>query len=186
MLYRVFPFVPGAGAAEDGGPLHVVRALQGGGRHDNPQAYGALYASRSAQSAVAERIQRFRGRTLAEAHLRRADGTRYALAAIEDEGLDRPLVDLDDPRELVRRDLRPSWVATRDRTVTRPIALSIFAEGAAGLGWWSTLDAEWSNVTLFAERTRRRLRLAGDPEPLTLVMPALRAAARALGIRLAG
>src|SRR6266480_8059192 len=120
MLYRVFPMDPGAGPAEEGGALFVARAMQGGGRHDNPHRYGALYASREPESAVAERIQPFLGQVLAEADLRRADGRRYAVAALDDSGL-TGVVDLDDPAELSRRGIRPSSVATHDRAVTQAI-----------------------------------------------------------------
>ena len=151
MLFRVFPLDPGAGATDDGGALFVPRGYQGANRHDNPDRYGALYASRHSLSAVAERLQGFRGRTLADEDLVSARGLRYALAAIDDSGAGS-LVDLDDPRELVRLDRRPSSIATRHRQVTQPVALAIFEEGALGLSWWSALEASWTNVTLFADR----------------------------------
>jgi RES domain-containing protein len=183
VLFRVFPLIPGAGPSEDGGPLFVPRSLQGSSRHDNPGSYGALYASRRAESAVAERIQPFRGRELTSAHLRRADGRRYALASIDDAGLGG-VVDLDDPQELSRRGLRPSTVATRNRAVTQPVALAIFEEGSYGFAWWSTLEAAWTNVTLFAERAVPELALAGAPEPLSLDHPVVTAAARLVGVKI--
>ena len=183
MLYRTFPLDPAAGPTEDGGPLFVARALQGTSRHDNPDRYGALYLTRLAESAVAERIQDYRGRRLTEAHLRRADGRLYALAAI-DESLLGIVPDLDDPAELLARSLRPSQVATRNRAVTQRIALSIFEDGAEGLGWWSTLEASWPNVTLFAERASPKLSLAAEPEILSVGHPVVRAAADRLGIAL--
>ena len=183
MLYRVFPARDGADPAEDGGPLFVARALQGPSRHDNPDRYGALYATRVALSAVAERLLRFRGQRLSDADLVRADGRRYALAAIDDAAL-TTVPDLDDPEELVRRRLRPSWVATSDRSVTQPIALQAFDEGAEGLAWWSTIEAGWSNVTLFAERAIPRLRVHGRAEGLTTVHPLVRAAAARFGVAL--
>ena len=156
MLYRVFPQLPAAGPMEWGGALYVARVRQGVGRHDNPLQYGALYVSRSPESAVAESIQKFRGQTLTDADLELVDGRRYALAAIDDAALPAAglqTVDLDEPRELVQRDLRPSRIATRLRERTQPVALAIFDEGAAGIGWWSTLEASWPNVTLFAPRS---------------------------------
>ena len=57
-LFRVFPLLSGAAPTEDGGALHVARALQGPGRHDNPDRYGALYVSRVPDAAVAERLVR--------------------------------------------------------------------------------------------------------------------------------
>jgi len=183
VLYRVFPWQPGAADTEPGGALYVPRGAQGGGRHDNPDRYGALYASRSPESAVAERLQAFRGEIVADEDLGLPGGRRYALAALDDEGIG-PLIDLDDPAELVSRGLRPSTVATLRRAMTRRMALRIFEEGGSGFGWWSTLEASWPNVTLFAERAVSRLRLEEDPEPLSVHHPAVWVAADTLGIRL--
>ena len=185
MLYRVFPHRPGAGPGEPGGPLYVARDRQGAGRHDNPDHYGALYASASAESAVAERIQAFRGQMLADQDLTRTDGTSLALAGFDDARLaQRGVVDLDEPRELTRRRLRPSRVATGYREVTQPMALAIHAEGVPGFAWWSALEASWRNVTLFAELAVPLLASAGDPQPLTVESPEVRAAAELLGIEL--
>ena len=132
---------------------------------------------------MAEAIQAFRGQELSAESLVRPDGSRRALAAIDDAELP-PLVDLDDPRVLVARRLRPSGVATGVRRVTQRIAADAFEGGATGLSWWSTLESSWTNVTLFAER------LAGLPPVieatvLTLDHPALVEAAERLGVRLA-
>ena len=183
MLYRVFPSLPGAGAREAGGPLHVPREHQGAGRHDNPEHYGALYVSRVAVSAVAERIQAFRGQTLVDADLARIGGARLALVAFDDAGL-QGVVELDDPAELLARELRPSMIATRRRNVTRAIALRLYTEDAPGFAWWSALEAGWPNVTLFAERTVPKLVPVGEPQLLTVQHPSVRAAAGALGVRL--
>jgi hypothetical protein len=174
---------PGADPTEDGGPLFVARNLQGSSRHDNPDRYGALYATREPLSAVAERLLRFRGQTLADADLIRADGRAYALARIDDSGVG-DVADLDDPQELVVRRLRPSWVATADRSVTQPIALQIFREGRAGLVWWSTVESSWPNITLFAERAIPRLRLSGSPEVLSTTHVLIRTVADRFGIGL--
>jgi hypothetical protein len=183
VLYRVFPHLPGRESLEEGGPLFVPRERQGTGRHDNPDHYGALYVSRSAESAVAERIQSFRGQSLSDGDMTRRDGARYALIALNDAGL-TDVVDLDDPSELVRRDLRPSGVATRKRQATQGMARSLYEEGGPGFSWWSTLEATWANVTLFAERAVPALSVEGDSEPLSIQHPAVRTAAGLLGIRL--
>lgn len=162
--------------------MFVPRERQGAGRHDNPERYGALYASREPISAVAEAIQHFRGQQIADVDLTFRDGRRLALATFDDSRVGM-LVDLDDPRVLVERGLRPSSVATRDRRRTQAIALDAFRDGAHGLSWWSALEASWTNVTLFAERAGRHLVLAQEPEPLALGHPMVVAAASALGIR---
>jgi RES domain-containing protein len=180
LLYRVFPWNPESAAASPGGALHVPRSRQGTGRHDNPDRYGALYMSRSAESAVAERIASFRGQQLVDDDFVVAAG-RYALAAVDDSNLGN-LVDLDDPTELVARSLRPSRVATLERSITQTMAAALFDEGIAGFGWWSTLNADWANVTLFAERAVAELTLASEPEPLSIAHPAVVAVAPMVGV----
>ena len=61
------------------------------------------------------------------------------------------LIDLDDPKVLLRGRLRPSVVATRQRALTQPQARTLFERNrnANGLRWWSTYEAGWMNVTLF-------------------------------------
>jgi hypothetical protein len=94
------------------------------------------------------------------------------------------VLDLDDPSNLVARDLRPSGVATRARRPTQRLALRLYEEGVDGLEWWSTIEASWINVTLFADRIGGRLSVVGEPEPLTLDHPAVREAAEAVGVLL--
>jgi hypothetical protein len=105
------------------------------------------------------------------------------MVAFDDSGL-TGLVELDDPRNLLARDLRPSTVATRARKVTQRWAREIHEEGVAGFEWWSTIEASWINVTLFADRAHERVALAADPEPLSLAHPAVRDAAEAVGVLL--
>jgi hypothetical protein len=180
MLYRVFPWREDARLTSPGGALYVPRSRQGTGRHDNPDRYGALYMSRSPESAIAERIASFRGQELSDDDFTVAGG-RYALAAVDDANLGA-VVDLDDPAELVARSLRPSRVATLDRTATQPIAAGLFEEGIDGFGWWSTLNADWANVTLFAERAVPELTLASEPEPLSIAHPAVVGVAPMVGV----
>src|SRR5262249_23680519 len=92
------------------------------------------------------------------------------------------LLDLDDPRQLSREHLRPSRVATRDRRVTQPQAQRLFREHgrAAGLRWWSTYQALWVNVTVFA-RAASLLR-ASAVRALTVDDPMVASAADFLGL----
>ncbi|HEX2029949.1 MAG TPA: RES domain-containing protein [Actinomycetota bacterium] len=181
MLFRAFPQIPGAASSEPGGALFVPRADQGDGRHDNPDEYGALYVSRVPQSPVAELLREYVGRGVTARTLLR-EGFPIALAAFVDP--DVPVLDLDDPANLVARGLRPSRVATRQRERTRPIALGLYREGHAGFEWWSTIEASWINVTLFADRALGALRVAGEPEVLTTSHPIVREAAEAVGVLL--
>jgi hypothetical protein len=85
----------------------------------------------------------------------------------------RELIDLDDPAVLKRERLRPSQVATRQRTGTQPQALNLFRRhrSAAGLRWWSTWEALWANVTVF-DRASGALTL-DEVTALTLDHPSL-------------
>jgi RES domain len=180
ILWRVFPWQPGAQPAEPGGPLFAPRAFQVGGRHDNRARYGCLYASIEPAAAVAELLAQFRGGPL-EAGLFELDGAAVSLVAV-DLAPDAPLIDLDEPRVLERERLRPSQVATRERTATQGYAERLF-DGhpeALGLRWWSTLESSWINVTLF-DRAIPEL-TAARPEELTLEHPAVVEAADLLGL----
>ena len=180
MLYRVFADAPDKRAD----PFNVPRHFQGGGRHDNPDHYTALYLAREPISAVAERIQGFRGQRLIEGVFTRPDGRVDALAEIDDTAWPE-LVDLDDPQVLAARSIRPSRVATGDRPTTQRLALDLFLGGATGLAWWSTLEASWTNVTVFEERLTGGLRRVVAVEPLTTVHPLVREAADHLLIDIA-
>jgi hypothetical protein len=165
------------------GPLFVPRRHQGAGRHDAPDLYGAWYCATHAAAAIAERIQPFRGQTLADEDFQRLGQLTLALVTME---LDASvsLVDLDNPAELVKRQWRPSQVATRRRSITQHMARDLYREGADGLSWWSTLAAEWTNVTLFYERAVRHVRVLGRPRPLTVAMAEVQQAAEELGVRI--
>lgn len=139
---------------------------------------------------MAEAIQAFRGRDLGTEDLVLADGSVLALAAINDSALDGDalgvIADLDDPAVLLAESWRPSGVASRDRAVTQAMAVRVYQAGRFGLSWWSTLDAAWTNVTLFAERTidTGALVVAAEIEVLSVRHPALVAAADHLAIPL--
>ncbi len=92
------------------------------------------------------------------------------------------LVDLDDPQSLLERRLRPSLVATGERDASQRVARGVFSEGAAGFSWWSTIEASWTNLTLFDERCRGALTVAERPVTLTTRSPELLTAAERLGI----
>jgi hypothetical protein len=93
-------------------------------------------------------------------------GLPLAVAAMELPD-NAELIDLDDPAVLRRRRLRPSMVATRDRSLTQPQALTAYRETeAVGLRWWSIFESLWANYTLF-DRAVSQLRLQAV-RPLTL------------------
>jgi RES domain len=160
ILYRCFAWDERAGRDVANGPLWFPRPFQGAGRHDNPDVYGCLYVSAHEASAVVEQLAQFRGNRFLPTMLVRR-GLPLALAAIElsDRAL---LVDLDEPRVLEQHELRPSLVATHRRDVTQPQALALYraTPRPAGVRWWSSFEALWTNVTLF-DRVAARLRLGG-------------------------
>jgi hypothetical protein len=180
-LWRVFPWDPAAESEARGHPLWIPRELQGAGRHDNPDLYGAMYLSERPLAAVAEQIAHLRGQRLDDTDLERV-GMRLALVPL-DAPVDGRLWDLDDPQVLVERRLRPSQVATRVRDLTRRQAADLFRARPRrdGLRWWSALEASWIHVTLF-DRAAARLSVSVAPEPLQSTHPAVREAAQALGI----
>ena len=179
-LFRVFDWDGTSLGRAPGGPLFVARTGQGSGRHDAPARYGAWYCSRTAVSAVAECLQYLRGHALTDADFRRAGGVAKAIVGLRFEA-GRKIVDLDDPSQLVTRRIRPSHVATMRRPVTQKIATSLFDEGAIGFEWWSTLEAEWANVTLFYERALPFVSVLAPPQRLSLKLPDVQAAVRHLG-----
>jgi hypothetical protein len=180
ILWRVLPWDPNAGDSEPGGPLYFPRGLQGRGRHDNTARYGCMYVAADAASAVAEAVARFRGTGALSDRMLVRGHTRLALAELE--LAERELIDLDEPRVLAREHLRPSLVATHDRTLTQAYAERLFNAhpDAAGLRWWSTLESIWINVTLF-DRARPALSTR-RPEPLAVDHPVVVEAAAALGL----
>lgn len=181
-LWRVFPWDPEATNEARGHPLWVPRALQGAGRHDNPELYGAVYVSENAAAAVAESIVHLRGQVLDDADLER-NGLRLAVVGVEAR-IEGRLWDLDEPRVLLERNLNPSVVATRRRETTQRWAAELFRAraGRDGIRWWSTLEASWMHVTLF-DRALPRL-LAGAPERLGVGHAVVRRAAEAVGVRI--
>jgi hypothetical protein len=183
ILHRCFAWNRAARDDAPDGPLWFPRMFQGEGRHDNPDAYGCLYLSDRAVSCVVEQIAAFRGQRVISALLRRR-GLPLALAEIHLADT-TAIVDLDDPVVLGRERLRPSRVATRDRSVTQPEALALYRRHpqAAGLRWWSTWEALWANVTVF-DRAAASMSLR-DIRPLTIEDPALLEAAEFFGLRVA-
>ncbi len=181
ILWRVLPWDPPARPAAPGGALWFPRPFQGTARHDAPARYGCLYVTEAAVSAVAEALAPFRGTGDLHPELLTRTGRPLALAELALEP-GAPLIDLDDPAVLTGEGLRPSVVATTHRATTQAYAERLFDAhpGAAGLRWWSTLEAGWLNVTLFdraAPRLSVRAVRALDPAD-----EVVRDAARFLGL----
>ena len=179
-LFRVFSFRGGAPVDAPGGALYIPP--QGRGRVDNPEHYRAYYAAGEPAAAVAEvlgarepgpiRADSLRGSPLVE-------GSVLALATVELPSQQR-LCDLDDPKELLARNLRPSRVITRNYQVSQRWALVIFRERRQarwiGVSWWSYYESTWTSVAVWKQSALKLV----DVQPLTLDHPAVRDAARVL------
>jgi hypothetical protein len=181
IVHRCFAWSARARPEEQDGALWVPRVFQGDGRHDNPDVYGCLYLADGEVSAVVEQLARFRTQRLQTALLRRRGLplTLAALALVDTA----EIVDLDEPRVLVRERLHPSAVATRQRQVTQPQARALHSRHprAAALRWWSTFEASWANYTLF-DRALAQLSVV-SVRALTLEDDTVIAAADYLGLR---
>jgi hypothetical protein len=162
ILWRVLPWDPSARPAAPGGALWFPRPFQGTGRHDAPAAYGCLYVTELATAAIAEALAPFRGTGDLRPELLTRAGRPLAAAELELRDDAAELIDLDDAGTLVAEGLRPSEVATGRRAVTQGYAARLYDAHprAAGLRWWSTLEASWINVTLF-DRAAGALRVRG-------------------------
>jgi hypothetical protein len=179
-LHRVFPWDERAPAGAPFAPDHVP-PQQGSGRFDLADG-PVLYLGESPDHPVAEVLQGFRGRPFSDALLRRF-GHPLALVRITvPDELAAGIVDLDDPSRLVALSLRPSEVASDDRSRTRELAARLYAGGATGLRWWSKLSGDWHGVVLFLGRTPMEQLAIGAPEVLTRGHPAVMAACRQLGM----
>ena len=181
-LHRVFPWDQRALAGAPFSPSYVP-VQQGSGRFDLADS-PVLYLGESPEHPVGEVLQGFRGRPFRDGALRRF-GHSLALVRIDvPDDLAAGLVDLDDPARLLALALRPSDVASEDRSRTREIAARLYDGGATGLRWWSTLSGDWHGVVLFIARTPLDGLTIGMPEVLTRGHPAVVAACRQLAILL--
>jgi hypothetical protein len=179
ILHRCFAWNERARPDQPDSPLWFPRVFQGDGRHDNPDTFGCFYLTDREASGVVEQLARFRGQRLIGPMLVRRE-LPLALAAIELPD-DSELIDLDDPIVLRRRRLRPSLVATRERSLTQPQALAVYRDTEAdGLRWWSIFESLWANFTIF-DRAGPRLTFQ-DIRTLTLGDGAVVEAADYLGL----
>lgn len=158
LVYRVFPHVAGAGEGTPGHPLYLD-ADQGFGRWDNPSLYRALYVAGSPSGAIGETFAHLSTWSRAMLPFPSVDGAERVLGTYSIDEDAHPLLDLDDPRALLDRSLRPTDVVIRNRPQTQRVARDAHAEARwSGLSWWSmhrpqwTLHALWRADDLEVER----------------------------------
>jgi len=176
MPFRVFPWDPAAKPGEPFSP-NYVNPHQGAGRFDIAGKV-VVYLAESAVHAVAEKLQRFRGQRIDRKDLLES---RKALALVECELRKPKLADLCDPAVLLKHDVRPDVLASRDITKTQAVAAALSHAGYSGLRWWSALSGDWHTIVVFEGVIEY-----GTPEALTLSHQAVKDASVALGIQYSG
>ena len=152
-----------------GGPLFVPP--QGKSRLDNADLYAVLYLSETAAGSIAEAFGRYHiwSRSMLKGP-ELLGGSVWTLVTYERRASAKPICDLDDPRALVKRALRPSHVVSRRYELTQAWAKAIFLERRwAGVRWWSFYESQWANVGLW---DLRGLSVTGT-DPLTIDHPAV-------------
>jgi len=171
--WRVFPWDPAARPGEPFSPSYI-HPNQGSGRFDVAGKL-VVYLAETAIHAVAEKLQRFRGQKINRKDLIESGKT---LALVEGHLGSIKLADLCDPQTLVKYDIRPDVLASRDITKTQAVAAALHKEGFGGLRWWSALSGDWHTIVVFQGEIEY-----GTPEPLTIGHEAVREASAALGIQ---
>jgi hypothetical protein len=139
-----------------------------------------MYFAETAEHAIAEMIQHYRGQVLSRDDLVMAGRALALVSATIPPSTRDGVADLCDPTVLMRLDLRPDDTSVRDRRVTQGIASAIHRDGAAGLRWWCAFFGEWHTVVLFRDRATPDY---ARPEPLDFENGELLEAARLLGVR---
>jgi hypothetical protein len=149
LVYRVFPYLDTAAAGEPGHALHEHRP-QRGGRIDHPD-YFVWYLGRQPAAAVGETFGNLAVWDESMFETPFLPGARRALGVFRLPD-DLRVLDLDDPRELLHRGLRPTRVVTRNLAVTQQWGHDIWDEedpGKAssrrwqGVQWWSYHRPTW-------------------------------------------
>lgn len=143
LLYRVFPYIPGAPPGAPGHPLYV-NPDQGQGRWDNPTRYLAMYAAATPSGAVGETFAGLSEWNAAMLPFPSLPGSVRGLGTYVIDEEQHPVLDLDSAKVLLKRGLRPTDVVIRNRPRTQQIARDAFNENAwSGLSWWSMHRPQW-------------------------------------------
>lgn len=144
LLYRVFPYRPGARTGDPGHPLYV-HPDQGFGRWDNPDLYRAFYVAASPSGAIGETFAHLSTWSRAMLAFPAIDGAIRMLGLYSFAEELHPLLDFDSPRALLDRALRPTEIIIRNRPRTQHVAREAFNEHAwGGLSWWSMHRPQWT------------------------------------------
>ena len=179
-FWRVFPWDPAAGAGEPFSPQFVVPAeRQTRGRFDLGTS-PVLYLAEFPEHAVAELLRPFTGRELKPEHLTGA-GRQLALVHVDvSPTLLARIADLTDPAVLLRYEIHPDVLASRDRALTQHASRRLYEAGNAGFRWWSALHGDWHAHLLFLDRVAPGELTYAMPETLDITHSAVIMAAREL------
>lgn len=169
LVYRVAPYLSSATSpTEPGHPLYVY-PRQGKGRWDNPALYLAMYVASEPTSAIGEVFASRSRWNRSMLPFPIIPGSERALITYFLDEDEHPLLNLDDPKALLSRNLRPSEVVIRNRPHTQETARTIHGEGKwAGISWWSLHRPQWRVHVLWehALELRRVESLVGHPAVL--------------------
>src|SRR5216117_2279015 len=163
----------GAKPGEPFSPSYIY-PHQGAGRFDVDDKL-VVYLAETAVHAVAEKLQRFRGQKIDRKDLIESG---KPLALVECRLGKLKLADLCDPAVLVKHDIRPDVLASRDFAKTQRVAAALYKEGFAGLRWWSALSGDWHTIVVFEGEFEY-----AEPEPLAIGHKVVQEASVALGIQ---
>lgn len=150
LLYRVFPYLPTAGIGQPGHPLYE-HTPQRGGRVDHPDYY-VWYLSPNAEAACGEVFGNLTSWDDSMFDFPLIPGARRALGTFRVPN-DLRILDLDDPTQLVRLNLRPTQIVARNLSVTQQWAHRIWDERRPGdpdqrrwdaVSWWSYHQPTWT------------------------------------------
>ena len=166
LLYRVASYLASAPTASDPGHPLYLYPRQGSGRWDNPHLYLAMYVASEPTSAIGEVFAHRSRWNLSMLPFPLIPGSERVLITYALDEDAHPLLNLDDPKALLARNLRPTEVVIRNRPHTQAVAADIHAEGKwAGISWWSFHRPQWRVHVLWNHdlEVRRVESLVGHP-----------------------
>ncbi|MDQ2865780.1 MAG: RES family NAD+ phosphorylase [Candidatus Eremiobacteraeota bacterium] len=172
-LYRVFPWNSNAADHQSGGALFVVDSNKN--RISNVELYRTFYLAAQPEAALAEVLGHlliWRPKTFVHSV------GPLSLATYElPESL--PIFELDDLNAIRSLGIeQPSRIVTRDRTITRGWARTIYERGTyAGARWWSYHNPDWQAYGLW---NIDALSLNVPPTPLSTGSPIVISTAKAI------
>lgn len=152
LLYRVCPYLSTAKAGQPGHPLYE-HTPQRGGRVDHPEYY-VWYLARSPEAACGEVFGDLHSWDPSMFVVPFLEGGARTLATYRLPD-DLRLLDLDDPKDLLKRGLRPTQIVGRNLAVTKAWGYAVWNESDPhdararrwdAVSWWSYHHPGWPMV----------------------------------------